>query len=257
MRRIGEESQLTPGGRKAMRAWTCVAVLFASALALAACSKTVEGETKAWDANQQKVAGLKALYPGFGAALDEQLKKAQAAMEAAKTATEEDKPKRMAEANALLSSGWVGDLQGLDGDIKDVRAKITQATTGAKDESARMAVRQVADDAQRVIAQVEERLKQGAPDAASAGAIATKLRGDLSAAERNVDTVIDAQAAAAKAVQPAGDGGQPAPVAPGVDGGQPAQPGQPAPEATWKCAYCGGSNPASATKCQGCGAPKE
>ncbi|HOX43338.1 MAG TPA: zinc finger Ran-binding domain-containing protein [Myxococcota bacterium] len=243
-----------------MRAWTRAAVLFSSVLAMfafAACSKTVEGETKAWEANQQKAAGLKALYPGFSAALDEQLKRAQTAMEAAKTATEEDKPKRMAEANALLSSGWVGDLQGLDGEIKELRGKITQATTGAKDETARLAVRQVADDAQRVIAQVEERLKQGAPDAAAAGAIVTKLDGDLEAAEKNVETVIKAQADAAKAAPPAAaDGGTPAPAV-GVDGGQPAQPGQPAPAATWKCAYCGGSNEATATKCQGCGAPKE
>ncbi len=245
-----------------MRAWTRAAVLFSSVLAtfaLAACSKTVEGETKAWERNQSQAAGLKALYPGFTAALDQQLQRAQAAMEAAKTASEEDKPKRMAEANALLAGGWVGELQDLDGDIKGLRAKITQATTGAKDETARLAVRQVADDAQRVIAQVEERLKQGASDAAAAGAIVTKLGGDLEAAAKNVETVIKAQAEAAKAAQPvaATDGGQPAPVAPGADGAQPAQPGQPAPAATWKCAYCGGSNPASATKCQGCGAPKE
>jgi hypothetical protein len=226
---------------------------------LAACSKTVEGETKAWERNQSELASLKALYPAFAAALDEQLKKAQTSMEAAQAAPEADRPKRMGEANALLSGGWVGQLRGLDREIKDVRAKITQATTGAKDESGRMAVRQVADDAQRVITQVEERLRQGAADAAGAQAIVSKLHADLQAAEKNVDTVIKSQEAAAKAAQaaaaaPAATDGGPAAAGQPPAAGQPAQPAQPA---GWKCAYCGGMNDAALTKCQGCGAPKE
>jgi predicted small secreted protein len=95
-----------------MRTRGIVVVAALAAVALASCKKTVEGETKSWERNTQKVQELTVLYPAFGAALKEQLKKAQEAMDAAKAITDQQQSaKKMAEANALLGSGFVYTLR--------------------------------------------------------------------------------------------------------------------------------------------------
>jgi hypothetical protein len=227
---------------------TAAAVL---AVGIAGCKKTVEGENKRWSASTQKVQELQALYPGFAAPLKEQLAKAQAVMDAAKGVSDQEaKIKKMAEANSLLTDGFVGQLDDVDAKKKRIREKMVTATTAATDKTDRLAAKQAGDDAQRVMTGVEEALKRGATEIAGANAIVRRAVDELAGAERNLDRVIDAarakQRAAQKGAEPKGKGAK------GASGG-----GGGAPAVTqWKCSYCDHTNATSAAKCTNCGAAK-
>ena len=107
-----------------------VVLVALAALALPACKKTVEGESKRWSSNTQKVKELSALYPGFSAPLKAQLAQAEKAMAAAKeVGDKEASAKAMAAANSMLSSGFIGKLKRVDSKIKSLRAKATKVMT--------------------------------------------------------------------------------------------------------------------------------
>jgi len=230
------------------RAW--VMGLFAVLLA-ASCKKTVEGENKAWDRNAQRVTELSALYPAFAPALAEQKKRADDAMTAARAVSDpESSAKQMAAANDLLSSGFVGALAGIEEKQRALRAKIVTVSTDAEHASDQAGAKAATDDAQRILHNVDDQLKAGAKDAATAQVIVRKIDDDLSTATSNVNRVIDAarqrKAAAAKAATPAAG-------AAGATGAT----GTAAPaKVTWKCSYCGTVNDDSAKKCPHCGAPR-
>lgn len=218
-------------------------LLAAMLCVIPACKKTVEGESKRWERNLTQVQELKALYPGFSKALDEQQKKAQAAMEAAKAVGDaEQSAKAMAEANGLLGGGFVGSLAGMDSKLRVIREKMVKATTAAGDKTDRQAAKQVTDDAQRQIGSLDQTLKQGAENAVAASAIVRKVQADLEAIEKNLDHVISAATEKKEAVK--------------ADPAK-ADPAAPAPAAAdWTCEYCQKANPAAAGKCGNCGADK-
>jgi len=229
-----------------------VCVLVAVVLLVPACKKTVEGETKAWTRNTQTIQELNALHPGFAAALKEQQDGAQALMASAKSISDpEASAKKMAEANSALVGGFVMTLRGVDSKTRGVREKSVTATTTATDVVDRIAARQASDDAQRVIATAEDFLQRGAPNVAAATAILRKVDEDLSAAERNLDRVIQnarnkrtaakagAAGTAAAGAGAAGAAGQAKPVAAG-----------------WKCSYCNFANEPTAARCRNCGATR-
>jgi rubrerythrin len=230
-----------------MRARGLVVAALGCGLMLTACKHTVEGENKEWDRNVQHVAEVKALYPGFGAALDEQLKRAQDAMAAARNISDKEAAARsMAQANELLTQGFVYTLGQLDTRSKALRQKLVTASATAQDPSDQAAARAATEDAQRILKNVDDTLKTGAPDATAAAAVVRKIDGDLSSASANLERVLDGarkrkQAATAQAA--GGPAGAAAAAAAPV-------------KVTWKCTYCGHVNDDGAKKCSECGAPR-
>jgi chromosome segregation ATPase len=224
-----------------------IVVLGLALVALPACKKSVEGESKRWSSTTQRVQELQALYPGFVAPLKEQLKKAEAVMEAAKGLSDEQaKIKKMAEANSAALEGFAGQLGSVERLQKQIREKITTATTGVTDKNDRFAAKQAADDAQRVMRLADETLKTGATEIVGANAIVRKVESDLSTADRNLDRVIDAAKAKQKAATT---------KTPEAKGGTTPAAGPAAP-ARWKCSYCSNSNDPTAAKCTNCGAAR-
>lgn len=227
-----------------MRAMTIgfLALLFT----VVACKKSVEGESKRWTNANRKVDELAVLYPGFKTALEEQRQRATVAMDAAKAVSDEkQRIDKMDAANDMLTTGFVGQLRDADQTIKKIREKLVDVAGKAVDESDRLSAEQAADQAKRVVADVESMLKRGAADAASAAIVLRKVTEDLRAADMNLDRA----AKIAQDKQRAKQGTQ-GPKA-GQPGGQP-----PADQAaqTWTCEYCGTVNPKDNATCHNCGA---
>jgi hypothetical protein len=217
----------------------------------AACKKTVEGENKAWERNVARVGELAALYPGFAAALNEQKKKAEEAMAAARGISDhEQAAKKMADANALLDASFVAKLGGIDAKQKQVREKSVTVSSAATDPADAAAAKAAVDDAQRILKNVDEALKTGAPTADAATAVVRKIEDDLTSAAANLDKVI----AAAKAKKEAA--AKAASAAPGATGGGPGATGAVAKAPDWQCPYCKHMNPDARMTCTECGASK-
>jgi len=231
-----------------MSSRTHVLVLITVVLLVASCKKTVEGENKAWQRNTQEIQKLATLYPGFAMPLKAQLKQAEAAMEAAKKISDQESAaKSMAAANSLLSGGFVHKLGQVDGKVKGLRSKIVKATTSARDKTDRMAARQVADDAQRVLKNVDRLLRKGATEVAAAEVILGQVQSEIDSARRNLDQVISSAKDKVKAKTEAK--AQDKAAAAKVKAEEKAA-------ATWKCSYCDQVNPSGAAKCTNCGAQK-
>jgi hypothetical protein len=227
-----------------------VAVALGASLLGTGCKKTVEGENKAWEQNVQRINGLVAIYPGWANALHEQQKAAEDAMAAARSiGSQEEAAKKMADANALIGSGFVYSLSQIDSRTRMLRDKIVTATTEAEHATDQVAARAVTDDAQRILKNVDDTLKAGAPDAGSARLIMMKVEADLSSAGNNLDRIIaaakqrKAEAAKAAAAPAAGGAGTGATNAAPV-------------KVQWKCSYCGHMNDDARQKCENCGAPR-
>ena len=93
-------------------------------VAMIACKKSVEGETATWESNKNKLKKLKASYPSFAALLDKELKDAEAKWkEAQGISNEEEKIKKMAEANYTFSQGFVYELGTLETKIENLSKK--------------------------------------------------------------------------------------------------------------------------------------
>ena len=234
-----------------------VYLLASVALALAlltptACKKTLEGETKRWDSGNATVTRLAAEYPSFKAALEEQRRVATQAMDAAKQVSgDEQRIDAMSKANNLLTGGFVGELDGVDRKKKEIRTKIVDVPAKAKEDGDRNSARSAADMANRIITEVESRLKQGAADPTAAQIVMKKVTEELRDADSALDKVASSirskEQAAAKADQAAG----------GATSGDTGKAGDTGKEAAaWTCEYCSHKNPADAEVCAECGAKK-
>jgi rubrerythrin len=229
-------------GGQIMRASTVVSVLLGVGLLSASCKRTVEGEDQAWQANLRHAQELTAQYPGFANALREQQKRAEDAMAAARSvADKEQSAKKMADANAMLSSGFVSSLGQIDSRTRALRQKLVTATTDAEHGSDQAGAKVATDDAQRILRNVDDTLKSGAGDPDAANAVVRKIESDITSASANLDKVI----ASAKARKQEAAKSATAAAASGATQ-----------VATWKCSYCGQVNDASKMKCPNCGAPR-
>ena len=217
-------------------------IILMAVLTFAACKKTVEGETKSWEANKKKVNGLKALYPGFSKALDTQMETANALMESAKSMSDaEASAKKMAAANSQLSGGFVSKLSGVDDKVKKLRRKLVDATNASKGQQGLLTALVGIKDAERTMKKVDERLAKGAGDVAGAEAVMKQVDSDLDSSLRIVNRILKKAKEKTKATSADKKGSA-------VGGAKPAK------KAAWKCAYCKRSNPGTAQKCGGCGA---
>lgn len=235
---------------------TKIPTALAALLLLAACSKTAEKEDARWTKALASVDQLAAVYPGFAPALTAQKKRAEDAMQAAKALGDEaQRVEKMSDANDLLTRGFVGDLQGVDGAEKRLRRKMTDATRQASSETLRLSAKQAAQSAERVLVEVKERLRAGAADPAAAKAVLSKVTSDLREAEKNLDRVIRDAKKAAKAAKAAAGAGAAAGSAKGAAAGSAAKTDAEK-AATWVCEYCGRTNHGDKLSCEGCGAAK-
>jgi len=238
---------------------TFLVTALGAALVLVACKHTVEGENKTWDSNVKRINELTAIYPGFAPALHEQQKRAEDAMSAAQAISNaEEAAKKMAEANSLAAQGFVSTLGQLDSRTRQLREKLITANgdaTPGGDAAARIA----ADDAQRILRNIDDALKTGAPTADAASAMLGKMDRDLASANSNIDRVISAARQRKQDAAKAGTGAAAASGAAAAVGAAPGTTGAAAPAAApaeWKCAYCDHMNADSRMSCEKCGAPR-
>jgi len=217
-------------------------------LLLAACSKSVEGESKKWTANTATVTTLAAQYPGFQPALEARKQSAQKVFDDAAKLDGEQKIEKLSAANSTLMGGFVSDLNRIDTKLKKLRESRVEAASQAGDASSRLGAKVAAEDAQKTVDRVEATLKQGAKDEASANAVLKKVNADIKTAQSAVDKVLavdkkkkdkvadDKKAAADTKVKDKSDAA--------------------AKTAPWTCEYCKSENPHTENKCKSCGAPK-
>ncbi len=212
------------------------------------CAKTVEGESKKWDANVTKVNGLAAKYPGMKPAIDARVAAAKATYDSAASLEEKAKIEAMAAANTALTGGFVAKLEAVEPSLAKLRESRIAAASMAGDESSRLGAKLAAEDAQKTIDRVERTLKDGAKDEASATAILDKVTADIETSQKAVDKVLesDKKKAEAKTADKA---------ATDASAGK-ADADKAAAVADWKCEYCDTSNKHDAASCASCGAAK-
>ncbi len=227
------------------------ALLITTVMILAGCKASVEGETKRWTTNKQKVQTMTALHSSFKKPLKQQLKKATALFDAAKEiGDKEQSAKKMARANSMLASGIVGKLESVDRKKKKLRDKIVTATTKARAKSDRLAAKLAAKDARRVLREVDRRLEDGASSVSAATAVLTRLNSDLDGSLRRMDKVIRSAKQKLKAKKgKKGKKGKPG-AAPADRKAKPAAAGK------WKCEYCDKMHADKLKKCPNCGADR-
>lgn len=217
-------------------------------LGVTACKKTVEGETKSWDANVKKVEAMKARYPGLKEALDSRLSSAKEVKAKADDLAEEAKAEQLSAANSALMKGFVGDLAKLDKKIEKLRKSRVDVTAKAGDASTREAAKIAAGDASKAIERVESALKSGAKDEAGANAVVKAAIKDLDVAQKAIDSV--AKTDKSKKKDAASKDKKANDAAAAKDAAAKAA------VADWKCGHCDSMNKHDATKCASCGAPK-
>jgi hypothetical protein len=223
-------------------------VFFTMILLLSGCAKTVEGESKKWDANVSEVNGLAAKYPGMKPALDARLAAAKATWDSAAALEEKAKIDAMAAANTALMGGFVTKLKNVEPNLAKLRESRVAAASKAGDESSRLAAKLAAEDAQKTIDRVEKTLKDGAKDEASATAILDKVTTDIETSQKAVDKVLegDKQKTEAKTADKAATDAAAAKT----------EADKAAAVADWTCEYCDAKNKHDATTCSGCGAAR-
>lgn len=217
-------------------------------LLVGGCSKSVEGEEKAWKANVAKVEELKAQYPGFGAAFDARLESAKKVYEEASSLSDDAKIEKLSAANGKLRGGFVSDLDGLDAKIKKVREKRVEAAAQAGDAQSAAAAKLAAGDADKTLTRIEKTLQTGAKDEAGANAVLKKVLADLKTAESTIDKVLEVDKSKKDAKQAAADEDKAADAKAKADAE--------AKVADWKCEFCGTMNKHTHGKCESCGAPR-
>jgi DNA repair exonuclease SbcCD ATPase subunit len=224
---------------------TLVALFAVIALSLVACEKTEKGESKRWEQGLTELTELSATYPGFRGAIDLVRSKAESAMETARGISDkEQRIEAMAIANRSLSSGFIGQLRGVDKQIKKLREQVLSLTGDAETDDEKRVLDEAKKQADATFASVDSLLKAGARTPAEASAILEKIDSDLDfagkalkqvrdrigARKRAETAAVEAKAAADKAAQEA--------VAP------------------WTCGYCDHENPHDARKCSNCSADR-
>ncbi len=223
-------------------------VLMVLVLLSAACSKSVEGESNKWAANQTTVTTLAAQYPGFKDALEARKQSAQKIFDEAANLDGEAKIEKLSAANSTLMNGFVGDLNRIDSKLKKLRESRVEAASKAGDASGRLGAKVAAEDAQKTVDRVDKLLKQGAKDEASANAILKKALSDIKTAQSAIDKVTKVQKEKADKKE--------ADKKAATDAKAKEKSDADAKTAPWTCEYCKSSNAHTETKCKSCGAPR-
>ena len=166
-------------------------------VAMIACKKSVEGETATWENNKTKLKKLKASYPSFATLLDKELKDAEAKWkEAQGISGEEEKIKKMAEANYTFSQGFVYELGVLENKMESLSKKSKELSNSitAKDvnlsKSNLKTVIATNDEVKEALLQVEKLLNKGVKSEDKAYTSIKEANKSLADAEAKLDAAM-------------------------------------------------------------------
>jgi hypothetical protein len=124
--------------------------LLTIAVLLISCGPSVEGEKEDWTENLKNMETLKTKYPSMSEKIGQTVEAAKLVLDQAETIADEDeKAKKMDEANNLLETGCVGNLYNLETKISSVKSKISSTKSllkRKKKQATKKAIRK-ADDA--------------------------------------------------------------------------------------------------------------
>lgn len=212
----------------------------------AACTKTVESEGKAWESNKQAAKELSIDYPAFKTVIEEQIAKAETVMkEAEGISNEEQKIEKMAEANKMLTSGFIGGLKSIESDLDKMESKVLELQGLQMDSIARRNADRIINTADEAKAKAKDVLNKGATTVADAELVVSKVEKDVDDVIRNLDKAIsdvNAQNTETTTSESSAD-----------TSSTPAETDK----ANVKCDYCGKMNSHDATECKYCGGPIE
>lgn len=174
-----------------------IALFLFALITLWACKKTVEGETRNWEANVSKLKKLRATYPAFASVLDDELKRAEAKWkEAQGIGNEEEKIKKMSDANYTFTQGFVYELSNLETRMETMKRKsreLIDLSTSPRVEIDKRDLREIirlSDQTKETIAQVEKMLARGDKSSDQAYRLIKDANSTLSTAETNVDNAL-------------------------------------------------------------------
>lgn len=213
-----------------------------------ACKKTVESEKKAWERNLKKIERLSLDYPNFQHVLQVQKKKAVAVMKAAESISSEDeKIKKLSEANSVINAAFVRNLDSIKSKKKSLRNEIIKVRGLKMEMNERLSANRAISDADRVISEADDKIRQDVDTVSQAEALTSLVLSDLKSAESGLETVsrrIKDRIASEKKAE--------------LDKKKAVEKEEAAKKELAKpvkCPYCGTLNPPGKSKCKGCGAP--
>jgi chromosome segregation ATPase len=211
------------------------------------CKKSIEGETKKFDSNIQRLNEVAAKYPSFKAACETLKTDATKQMEAAKSLSEEKaKIEAMAAANNIASPTWVNDLSNIDNKINSIRDMSTKASQNSHDHNDSDAAWVASRQGEDAIREANNKLGGTVDSPSAAAAIVSSIISNLDAAERRLSDVVKTAENKKDAEKKAQNEEKAA-----KDSTKATEEKKAAPV---KCGFCGNSNPAGTAKCSGCGA---
>jgi DNA repair exonuclease SbcCD ATPase subunit len=99
-------------------------LILIAVFALNACGPSLESENENWKRNVDAAAGLKAEYPVYKPLIEMKVGEATKLWdEAASISNEDQKLKKMVEANDILEKGCIGNLMNMKSKISDLKSK--------------------------------------------------------------------------------------------------------------------------------------
>ncbi|HOP63512.1 MAG TPA: hypothetical protein PK358_10140 [Spirochaetota bacterium] len=211
------------------------------------CKKTVESEQKAWEVNLRMANQLCYEYPNFDAVIKEQIKSAEMIMNEAKGISDEkSKIKRMADANSMLRSQFIRNLDEIKSLKQGIRTKSSDLRGMKLPYNEMMSANSAISEGQRAIYDSEMKIKRPVNSRSDAEALTNLVVSDLELAESGIEkmisTVKEREAEEKKVAQKAEEVKK-------TEEQKKIEQAQPV-----KCQYCGVLNPPDAKTCKGCGA---
>jgi len=155
------------------------------------CKRTVEGEKNAFNSNVKDVKSLALDFPSFKSVIDEQVTKAEAAFkESENISNEEQKIAKMAEANSLLTSGFIYDLKKVKSMKTDVQSKIGKIKGLTLKDNDRSFAYEMINQANQTITTTNNMLMMQVMSIADAEVAAKKGVNELDLSLKNLDKII-------------------------------------------------------------------
>lgn len=233
-----------------MKRFTCflsVMIFF-----IAACGPSLDSEKKSWERNLKKADKLKKEYPAYADLVSQKTKKAQEIYKQAEGITNEDeKVKKMVQANDLLEKGAIGALTGMRSKIsslKSLRDKVMGLTNLEATEESR--VEAALKDAKKAIKKANKVLEEGLGSATKS---ATESERDIVNASNALEEAEDQLKSVQKMVSGRKDEIKKKEDQKKTDELKKEEEKKKAAQKI-KCDYCGTMNEPGASKCKSCGA---
>lgn len=165
--------------------------------AVLACKKSVEGETATWESNKTKLKKLKASYPSFARLLDKELKDAEVKWkEAQGIGNEEEKIKKMAEANYTFSKGFVYELGTLETKMENLSKKSKELSNSITAKDVNLSKNNLKtviasnDEVKEVLLKIEKLLNKGVKSEDKASTSIKEANQSLADAETKLDAAM-------------------------------------------------------------------